>query len=54
LVFAITKPDNVASQAVMKRLGMSCVKNVVYKGIDAVRFETKRPAVNLPGSASPR
>jgi RimJ/RimL family protein N-acetyltransferase len=43
LIFAITKPDNLASQAVMKRLGLSYTKNVVYKGIDAVWFETVNP-----------
>lgn len=36
LIFAITKPDNLASQAVMKRLGMQYRRNVVYKTVDAV------------------
>lgn len=54
LIFAITKPDNHPSQAVMKRLGLRYTKNVVYKGIDAVWFETAGPAVSLPGSASRR
>ncbi len=43
-IFAITKPDNLASQAVMKRLGLTYRKNVVYKGMDAVWFEIGRPA----------
>jgi RimJ/RimL family protein N-acetyltransferase len=41
-IFAITRPDNIASQAVMKRLGLSYRKNVVYRGIDAVWFEIGR------------
>ena len=41
-VFAITKPDNHASQAVMKRLGMQYRKNVVYKDVDAVWFDISR------------
>jgi [ribosomal protein S5]-alanine N-acetyltransferase len=36
LIFAMTRPDNVASQAVMRRLGLLYRKNVVYKGMDAV------------------
>lgn len=43
-IFAITKPDNTASQAVMKRLGLSYHRNVVYKGLDAVWFEIGREA----------
>lgn len=54
LIFAIAKPDNQPSQAVMKRLGLNYTKNVVYKGIDAVWFETASPVVSLPGSASRR
>jgi RimJ/RimL family protein N-acetyltransferase len=42
LIFAITRPDNAASQSVMKRLGLSYRKNVVYKGIDAVWFDIDR------------
>ena len=38
-IFAITKPDNRASQAVMTRLGMTYRKDVTYKGIEAVWFE---------------
>ncbi len=44
LIFAITRPDNIASQAVMKRLGLSYTRNVVYKGIKAVWFERSRGA----------
>src|SRR5215468_7120556 len=43
LIFAIARPDNLASQAVMKRLGLTYTRNVVYRGIDAVWFETARP-----------
>jgi len=42
LVFAITKPDNAPSQAVMTRLGMSYRKNVVYRGFDAVWLDINR------------
>ncbi|SKA27254.1 Protein N-acetyltransferase, RimJ/RimL family [Enhydrobacter aerosaccus] len=42
LIFAMTKPDNLASQAVMKRLGLSYRKDVVYRGIEAVWFEIAR------------
>jgi RimJ/RimL family protein N-acetyltransferase len=42
LIFAITRPDNRASQAVMKRLGLSYRKNVVYKDMDAVWFDIDR------------
>ncbi len=43
-IFAITKPDNHASQAVMKRLGMTYRKRVTYRDIDAVWFEIERTA----------
>ena len=38
-IFAITKPDNAASQAVMRRLGMTYRKDTVYKDVQAVWFE---------------
>jgi len=41
-IFAITKPDNHASQAVMKRLGMTYRRRVTYKDIEAVWFEIER------------
>jgi RimJ/RimL family protein N-acetyltransferase len=52
LIFAITKPDNIASQAVMKRLGLTYRKNVVYKEIDSVWFDIDRAAFEkLPRGA---
>jgi len=42
LIFAITRPDNRPSQAVMRRLGLGYRKRVVYKGIDAVWFDLAR------------
>ena len=42
LIFAITKPDNDPSRAVMTRLGMTYTRNVTYKGIDAVWLEIGR------------
>ncbi len=50
LIFAITKPENIASQAVMKRLGLAYRRNVVYRGMDAVWFD----AVNPQAPSSPR
>lgn len=41
-IFAITRPDNIASQAVMRRLGLSYRKDVVYRGTKAVWFEIGR------------
>ena len=41
-IFAITMPDNHASQAVMQRLGMSYRRRVTYKDIEAVWFEIER------------
>jgi RimJ/RimL family protein N-acetyltransferase len=42
LIFAITKPDNRASQAVMTRLGLTYRKNVVYRCVDSVWFDIER------------
>ena len=54
LIFAITKPDNLASQAVMKRLGLVHTKNVIYRGFDTVWFETTRPRTSQRESSAPR
>ena len=44
LIFAITLPDNHASQAVMKRLGLTYRRRVEYKGFkDIVWFDMDRP-----------
>ena len=43
LIFAVTKPDNLASQAVMKRLGLIYRKDVVYRDVDSVWFDIDRP-----------
>ena len=42
LVFAITKPENLSSQGVMKRLGMTYRKNVIYNEIEAVWYDIDR------------
>ena len=43
LIFAITLPDNVASQAVMMRLGLTYRRRVDYKGFrDTVWFDIDR------------
>lgn len=43
LIFAITLPDNVASQAVMERLGLTYRRRVDYKGFrDIVWFDIDR------------
>jgi RimJ/RimL family protein N-acetyltransferase len=45
LIFAITLPDNLASQAVMKRLGLTYRRRVAYKGFnDVVWFDIDRTA----------
>jgi len=54
LIFAITKPDNLASQAVMKRLGLVHTRNVIYRGFDTVWFETTRPRTSQRESSAPR
>ena len=43
-IFAITSPDNHASQAVMKRLGMSWCRRVTYRDMDVAWFEIERAA----------
>jgi RimJ/RimL family protein N-acetyltransferase len=43
LVFAVTLPDNRASQAVMKRIGLTYRRRVEYKGFtDVVWFDLDR------------
>ena len=42
MIFAMTLPDNLASQAVMKRIGLTYRKRVTYKGFDAVWYDTNR------------
>ena len=42
LIFAMTKPENGPSQAVMRRLGMSYRKNVTYRGFDMVWLDISR------------
>jgi RimJ/RimL family protein N-acetyltransferase len=39
LIFAVTKPDNLASRAVMKRLGLVRRRDVVYREIPSVWFD---------------
>ena len=43
-IFAITRPDNLASQAVMTRLGMLYRKNVIYRNIEVRWFDIDREA----------
>ena len=44
-IFAITQPDNLASQAVMKRLGLTYRRRVDYKGFtDIVWYDIDREA----------
>jgi ribosomal-protein-alanine N-acetyltransferase len=48
LIFAITLPDNLASQAVMKRLGLGFRRRVDYKGFkDIVWFDIDRATWSL-------
>ncbi len=42
LIFAMTRPDNDPSRAVMTRLGMAYRRNVVYRGFDAVWLDIGR------------
>lgn len=44
LIFAITKPENFASQAVMKRLGLTYRRDVVYRETPSVWFDISRPS----------
>jgi RimJ/RimL family protein N-acetyltransferase len=39
LIFAVTRPGNLASQAVMKRLGLVYRRDVVYREIPSVWFD---------------
>jgi RimJ/RimL family protein N-acetyltransferase len=49
LIFAITLPDNHASQAVMKRIGLTYRRRVEYKGFkDVVWFDIDRAAWREP------
>ncbi|NDH60838.1 MAG: N-acetyltransferase [Alphaproteobacteria bacterium] len=41
-IFAITLPDNAASQAVMKRIGLTYRRRATYKGFDVVWFDMDR------------
>jgi RimJ/RimL family protein N-acetyltransferase len=40
LIFAVTRPDNHASQAVMARLGLTYRKDVMYREVPSVWFDT--------------
>lgn len=42
MIFAITRPDNAASQAVMRRLGLVYRKNVAYRGMEAIWLDINR------------
>jgi RimJ/RimL family protein N-acetyltransferase len=54
LIFAITLPDNLASQAVMKRLGLGYRRRVDYRGFkDIVWFDIDRAAWAAAGSSQP-
>jgi RimJ/RimL family protein N-acetyltransferase len=43
-IFAITLPDNLASQAVVKRLGMGYRRNAPYRGFEVRYFDITREA----------
>lgn len=54
LIFAITLPDNLASQAVMKRLGLSYRRRVDYKGFeDILWFDIDRRAWGAAAQPTP-
>jgi ribosomal-protein-alanine N-acetyltransferase len=42
LIFAMTRPDNYPSQAVMARLGLGYRKDVVYRDVGSVWFDVDR------------
>jgi RimJ/RimL family protein N-acetyltransferase len=42
LIFAITRLDNIASQAVMKRLGLTYRRDVVYRDTESVWYDLTR------------
>jgi [ribosomal protein S5]-alanine N-acetyltransferase len=42
MIFAMTRPDNAPSQAVMKRLGLAYRKDVIYRDVDSVWFDIDR------------
>jgi len=39
---AVAHPENIASQAVMKRLGMEYIQNAVFYGAEVVYFATQK------------
>jgi len=54
LIFAMTLPDNLASQAVMKRLGLTYRRRVEYKGFkDVVWFDMDRQSWTARGQPTP-
>ena len=41
-ICAVAHPENIASQAVMKRLGMEYIQNAVFYGAEVVYFATQK------------